>query len=156
MHQVEHLFQTLYFCSATRKHCGAVFVVSYKIARRYSFLLCLVSFSVCSYWLFLCLQAQNDLASLAFIPLAFLDTALCWWISFTILLGGVCFLSNLFFVELFWLNFFFFSFLNELQAYVPSTSSEVNRNSVTECAGKLLPQPVQSKPRAALTHLLAN
>uniref|UniRef100_A0A8D2MLZ3 Transmembrane protein 87A n=1 Tax=Zonotrichia albicollis TaxID=44394 RepID=A0A8D2MLZ3_ZONAL len=27
--------------------------------------------------------AQNDLASLAFIPLAFLDTALCWWISFT-------------------------------------------------------------------------
>ncbi|KAM9148418.1 transmembrane protein 87A isoform 1-T1 [Pangshura tecta] len=24
--------------------------------------------------------AQNDLASLAFIPLAFLDTALCWWI----------------------------------------------------------------------------
>ncbi|NXK54222.1 TM87A protein, partial [Chauna torquata] len=33
--------------------------------------------------------AQNDLASLAFIPLAFLDTALCWWISFTILLGGV-------------------------------------------------------------------
>ncbi|NWR58207.1 TM87A protein, partial [Bucorvus abyssinicus] len=32
--------------------------------------------------------AQNDLASLAFIPLAFLDTALCWWISFTILLGG--------------------------------------------------------------------
>ncbi|NXU81321.1 TM87A protein, partial [Oreotrochilus melanogaster] len=30
--------------------------------------------------------AQNDLASLAFIPLAFLDTALCWWISFTILL----------------------------------------------------------------------
>ncbi|OXB63368.1 hypothetical protein ASZ78_001944 [Callipepla squamata] len=41
--------------------------------------------------------AQNDLASLAFIPLAFLDTALCWWISFTILLGGTCFLSNLFF-----------------------------------------------------------
>ncbi|NXY43793.1 TM87A protein, partial [Ceuthmochares aereus] len=33
--------------------------------------------------------AQNDLASLAFIPLAFLDTALCWWISFTILLDGV-------------------------------------------------------------------
>ncbi|NXT17385.1 TM87A protein, partial [Syrrhaptes paradoxus] len=33
--------------------------------------------------------AQNDLASLAFIPLAFLDTALCWWISFTILLGVV-------------------------------------------------------------------
>ncbi|NXE15673.1 TM87A protein, partial [Lophotis ruficrista] len=33
--------------------------------------------------------AQNDLASLAFIPLAFLDTALCWWISLTILLGGV-------------------------------------------------------------------
>ncbi|NXA36399.1 TM87A protein, partial [Alectura lathami] len=33
--------------------------------------------------------AQNDLASLAFIPLAFLDTALCWWISFTILLGGI-------------------------------------------------------------------
>ncbi|NXG68553.1 TM87A protein, partial [Baryphthengus martii] len=33
--------------------------------------------------------AQNDLASLAFIPLAFLDTALCWWISFTILLRGV-------------------------------------------------------------------
>ncbi|NWX42144.1 TM87A protein, partial [Steatornis caripensis] len=33
--------------------------------------------------------AQNDLASLAFIPLAFLDTALCWWISFTILLGGL-------------------------------------------------------------------
>ncbi|NXL58533.1 TM87A protein, partial [Chordeiles acutipennis] len=33
--------------------------------------------------------AQNDLASLAFIPLAFLDTALCWWISFTILLCGV-------------------------------------------------------------------
>ncbi|NXX19600.1 TM87A protein, partial [Podargus strigoides] len=33
--------------------------------------------------------AQNDLASLAFIPLAFLDTALCWWISFTILLGAV-------------------------------------------------------------------
>ncbi|NWH61027.1 TM87A protein, partial [Geococcyx californianus] len=33
--------------------------------------------------------AQNDLASLAFIPLAFLDTALCWWISFAILLGGV-------------------------------------------------------------------
>ncbi|NXJ77580.1 TM87A protein, partial [Trogon melanurus] len=33
--------------------------------------------------------AQNDLASLAFIPLAFLDTALCWWISFTILLGWV-------------------------------------------------------------------
>ncbi|NWR29156.1 TM87A protein, partial [Climacteris rufus] len=33
--------------------------------------------------------AQNDLASLAFIPLAFLDTALCWWISFTVLLGGV-------------------------------------------------------------------
>ncbi|NXX84963.1 TM87A protein, partial [Urocolius indicus] len=33
--------------------------------------------------------AQNDLASLAFIPLAFLDTALCWWISFTILLNGV-------------------------------------------------------------------
>ncbi|NXD07893.1 TM87A protein, partial [Nothocercus nigrocapillus] len=33
--------------------------------------------------------AQNDLASLAFIPLAFLDTALCWWISFSILLGGV-------------------------------------------------------------------
>ncbi|XP_057577822.1 transmembrane protein 87A isoform X2 [Hippopotamus amphibius kiboko] len=30
--------------------------------------------------LFLCLQAQTDLASLAFIPLAFLDTALCWWI----------------------------------------------------------------------------
>ncbi|NWR52275.1 TM87A protein, partial [Regulus satrapa] len=28
--------------------------------------------------------AQNDLASLAFIPLAFLDTALCWWISFTV------------------------------------------------------------------------
>nr|KAF6394051.1 transmembrane protein 87A [Pipistrellus kuhlii] len=26
--------------------------------------------------------AQTDLASLAFIPLAFLDTALCWWISF--------------------------------------------------------------------------
>ncbi|XP_054556842.1 transmembrane protein 87A isoform X2 [Talpa occidentalis] len=25
-------------------------------------------------------QAQTDLASLAFIPLAFLDTALCWWI----------------------------------------------------------------------------
>ncbi|NWQ77970.1 TM87A protein, partial [Columbina picui] len=33
--------------------------------------------------------AQNDLASLAFIPLAFLDTALCWWISFTILFGGI-------------------------------------------------------------------
>ncbi|NWT54652.1 TM87A protein, partial [Erythrocercus mccallii] len=33
--------------------------------------------------------AQNDLASLAFIPLAFLDTALCWWISFTVLLNGV-------------------------------------------------------------------
>ncbi|NWI09639.1 TM87A protein, partial [Crypturellus soui] len=33
--------------------------------------------------------AQNDLASLAFIPLAFLDTALCWWISFGILLGGI-------------------------------------------------------------------
>ncbi|NXN99772.1 TM87A protein, partial [Rhinopomastus cyanomelas] len=33
--------------------------------------------------------AQNDLASLAFIPLAFLDTALCWWISFTILLSGL-------------------------------------------------------------------
>ncbi|NXU89464.1 TM87A protein, partial [Xiphorhynchus elegans] len=33
--------------------------------------------------------AQNDLASLAFIPLAFLDTALCWWISFTVLLGWV-------------------------------------------------------------------
>ncbi|NWW08227.1 TM87A protein, partial [Oreocharis arfaki] len=33
--------------------------------------------------------AQNDLASLAFIPLAFLDTALCWWISFTVLLDGV-------------------------------------------------------------------
>ncbi|NWW52308.1 TM87A protein, partial [Rostratula benghalensis] len=33
--------------------------------------------------------AQNDLASLAFIPLAFLDTALCWWISFAVLLGGV-------------------------------------------------------------------
>ncbi|NWU70615.1 TM87A protein, partial [Pterocles burchelli] len=33
--------------------------------------------------------AQNDLASLAFIPLAFLDTALCWWISFTVLLGVV-------------------------------------------------------------------
>ncbi|NWT84314.1 TM87A protein, partial [Lanius ludovicianus] len=33
--------------------------------------------------------AQNDLASLAFIPLAFLDTALCWWISFTVLLYGV-------------------------------------------------------------------
>ncbi|NXU35072.1 TM87A protein, partial [Drymodes brunneopygia] len=32
--------------------------------------------------------AQNDLASLAFIPLAFLDTALCWWISFTVLLDG--------------------------------------------------------------------
>ncbi|NXS16627.1 TM87A protein, partial [Mystacornis crossleyi] len=32
---------------------------------------------------------QNDLASLAFIPLAFLDTALCWWISFTVLLDGV-------------------------------------------------------------------
>uniref|UniRef100_A0A8C0U3Z4 Transmembrane protein 87A n=1 Tax=Cyanistes caeruleus TaxID=156563 RepID=A0A8C0U3Z4_CYACU len=30
--------------------------------------------------------AQNDLASLAFIPLAFLDTALCWWISFTVFL----------------------------------------------------------------------
>lgn len=58
-------------------------------------------------------------------------------------------------MELFWLNFFF-SFLNELQAYVPSTSSEVNRNSITECAGKLLLQPVQSKPRAALTHILAN
>ncbi|KAI4540415.1 hypothetical protein MG293_009456 [Ovis ammon polii] len=27
--------------------------------------------------------AQTDLASLAFIPLAFLDTALCWWISFS-------------------------------------------------------------------------
>ncbi|NXP15046.1 TM87A protein, partial [Thinocorus orbignyianus] len=40
--------------------------------------------------------AQNDLASLAFIPLAFLDTALCWWISFAVLLGGVCFLSHLF------------------------------------------------------------
>lgn len=34
--------------------------------------------------LFLCLQAQTDLASLAFIPLAFLDTALCWWISFSL------------------------------------------------------------------------
>ncbi|NXG02947.1 TM87A protein, partial [Sakesphorus luctuosus] len=33
--------------------------------------------------------AQNDLASLAFIPLAFLDTALCWWISFTVLLSWV-------------------------------------------------------------------
>ncbi|KFP70525.1 Transmembrane protein 87A, partial [Acanthisitta chloris] len=33
--------------------------------------------------------AQNDLASLAFIPLAFLDTALCWWISFTVLVGVV-------------------------------------------------------------------
>ncbi|KAL7992407.1 hypothetical protein Chor_016663 [Crotalus horridus] len=34
--------------------------------------------------------AQNDLASLAFIPLAFLDTALCWWISFfTGLFGGL-------------------------------------------------------------------
>ncbi|NXP29685.1 TM87A protein, partial [Scytalopus superciliaris] len=33
--------------------------------------------------------AQNDLASLAFIPLAFLDTALCWWISFTVSLGWV-------------------------------------------------------------------
>ncbi|NXR01965.1 TM87A protein, partial [Sagittarius serpentarius] len=33
--------------------------------------------------------AQNDLASLAFIPLAFLDTALCWWISFTILLAYI-------------------------------------------------------------------
>ncbi|NXF07270.1 TM87A protein, partial [Smithornis capensis] len=33
--------------------------------------------------------AQNDLASLAFIPLAFLDTALCWWISFTVCLVGV-------------------------------------------------------------------
>ncbi|NXC79218.1 TM87A protein, partial [Oenanthe oenanthe] len=33
--------------------------------------------------------AQNDLASLAFIPLAFLDTALCWWISFTVLLDGI-------------------------------------------------------------------
>ncbi|NWH84232.1 TM87A protein, partial [Aegithalos caudatus] len=33
--------------------------------------------------------AQNDLASLAFIPLAFLDTALCWWISFTVLLNGI-------------------------------------------------------------------
>ncbi|NWH80573.1 TM87A protein, partial [Piaya cayana] len=33
--------------------------------------------------------AQNDLASLAFIPLAFLDTALCWWISFAILLDRV-------------------------------------------------------------------
>ncbi|NWR88079.1 TM87A protein, partial [Furnarius figulus] len=33
--------------------------------------------------------AQNDLASLAFIPLAFLDTALCWWISFTVSLGCV-------------------------------------------------------------------
>ncbi|NXG20862.1 TM87A protein, partial [Grallaria varia] len=33
--------------------------------------------------------AQNDLASLAFIPLAFLDTALCWWISFNVLLGWV-------------------------------------------------------------------
>uniref|UniRef100_A0A8C2XXZ2 Transmembrane protein 87A n=1 Tax=Capra hircus TaxID=9925 RepID=A0A8C2XXZ2_CAPHI len=28
--------------------------------------------------------AQTDLASLAFIPLAFLDTALCWWISFSL------------------------------------------------------------------------
>lgn len=38
----------------------------------------------------LSLQAQNDLASLAFIPLAFLDTALCWWISFfTGLFGGL-------------------------------------------------------------------
>lgn len=34
--------------------------------------------------LFLYLQAQTDLASLAFIPLAFLDTALCWWISFSL------------------------------------------------------------------------
>ncbi|KAJ6667289.1 hypothetical protein lerEdw1_017267 [Lerista edwardsae] len=34
--------------------------------------------------------AQSDLASLAFIPLAFLDTALCWWISFfTGSFGGV-------------------------------------------------------------------
>ncbi|ETE66889.1 Transmembrane protein 87A, partial [Ophiophagus hannah] len=37
--------------------------------------------------------AQNDLASLAFIPLAFLDTALCWWISFfTGLLASIVFI----------------------------------------------------------------
>lgn len=47
------------------------------------FLLCL-SRHLFSLPLFLCLQAQTDLASLAFIPLAFLDTALCWWISFSL------------------------------------------------------------------------
>ncbi|KFQ14724.1 Transmembrane protein 87A, partial [Leptosomus discolor] len=40
--------------------------------------------------------AQNDLASLAFIPLAFLDTALCWWISFTILLEAFLDFSYIF------------------------------------------------------------
>ncbi|NXI40140.1 TM87A protein, partial [Galbula dea] len=40
--------------------------------------------------------AQNDLASLAFIPLAFLDTALCWWISFTILLDAFLDIPHIF------------------------------------------------------------
>ncbi|POI33983.1 hypothetical protein CIB84_002265 [Bambusicola thoracicus] len=45
---------------------------------------------LCGIGIFCQVGAQNDLASLAFIPLAFLDTALCWWISFTILLSGGC------------------------------------------------------------------
>lgn len=96
------LVQALCFCSKTWKCCGGILVVSHKTA--WPFLL--LYFSVCSYWLSLCLQAQNDLASLAFIPLAFLDTALCWWISFTVLLDGLCFLLNLFFWVFSWLNFF--------------------------------------------------
>lgn len=56
----------------------------YVNAESWWFLLC-ASLDICfSPLLFLCLQAQTDLASLAFIPLAFLDTALCWWISFSL------------------------------------------------------------------------
>lgn len=152
VHWAKLFIQTLCFCNKTQKHCGGVFVVFHKIAWPSSLLLYLVSFSVCSYWLSLCLQAQNDLASLAFIPLAFLDTALCWWISFTILLGGVCCSSNLvfflgvFLAELWWLFCFVFCFfLNQLQVYVLSTPGKVKRTSVTECSGKLLLQPMQGK-----------
>lgn len=134
VHWTKLLVQALCFCGKTWK-CGGIFVVSHKTAWPSS-LLYFVFFSVCSYWLSLCLQAQNDLASLAFIPLAFLDTALCWWISFTVLLDGMCFLFNLFCSVFFWLNFFFF---NTIQVYIFfSTSGKGYRSSVIECSGQLL------------------
>lgn len=139
VHWTKLLVQTLCFCSKTQKHCGGVFVVSHKIAWPSSLLLYLVSFFIL-FLLALSLSPGPEWSCLLgfyspgfprYCPvLVDILHYFTWWCVFSF---------KFFFFGSLWLNFFF---LSQLQVYVLSTSSKVNRTSVIECSGKLLLQPV--------------